>query len=415
MFDVIIIGAGPAGSTAAMFLGRTLGKDRVLLVDKARFPRDKTCGDAQGRKAARILKELSIYEGYEKLPGHVVYGITLSSPNGTIVSIDVEKRDKPAPGFVHRRQDFDNFLFNCAKKDVTFKEMAVEDIIVEKGSVAGIVGISNGKKEEIRARLVIAADGAYSVIARKFGVGNNPPEHLITATRAYYKNVKGLTDRIEIHLVKDIIPGYFWIFPLDNGECNVGLGMIVRDMNKKKMNLVEAQIREIKENPLFKERFKDSKLIGEIKGWILPVASYKRKILGSGYMLAGDAAGLIDPLSGEGVGNAMISGRLAALTAIEAIKKNDVSEKSLKRYDEGLWEEIGPEIKANYRVQRLGKMFPHLIDRLVVKASKDENYRKKLEEKLPYALGRREMGESSFLKELGHEGEELGLEIEGGK
>src|SRR3989344_9460518 len=112
-YDVIIVGGGPSGATAAMYLGKA-GK-RVLLIDKASFPRDKTCGDAQGRKAANIMKELGIYEGYEELPGQKIYGITLSSPNGTLVKIDVEKRDKPAPGYVHKRMVFDNYLFQCAK------------------------------------------------------------------------------------------------------------------------------------------------------------------------------------------------------------------------------------------------------------------------------------------------------------
>lgn len=412
-FDAIVIGAGPAGSIAAMFLARKLGRERVLLVDKARFPRDKICGDAQGRKAARIMKELGIYEGYEGLPGQKIYGITLSSPNGTVVNVDVEQRDKPAPGYVHKRMDFDNYLFSHAEKDATFRVFNVSDVIVEGGFAAGIRGINEaGQEEEIRASIILAADGAHSIVARKFGVGANPPEHLITATRAYYRNVTGLADRIEIHLIKKLIPGYFWIFPLGNNECNVGLGMIIKDMNKKKINLVEAQNRVIAENPLFAGRFRDSRLVGDIRAWNLPIASYRRKCCGPGYLLLGDAAGLIDPLSGEGVGNAMISAKIAAGVALEAIAKSDVSEKFLKKYDSELWDEIGPEIKANYRLQRLGKMFPHLIDRLIVKASKDEDFRKRLESKLPYTGGRKDMGESEFLKELGHEGEEFGLGVE---
>ena len=111
-YDAIVIGSGPAGSIAAMHLARA--KKSVLLIDKARFPRDKVCGDAQGRKAAAIMKDLGIYEGYMQLPGQKIYGITLSSPNGSLVKIDVEQRDKPAPGYVHKRMVFDNYLFECA-------------------------------------------------------------------------------------------------------------------------------------------------------------------------------------------------------------------------------------------------------------------------------------------------------------
>ncbi len=412
VYDAIVIGAGPAGSIAAMFLAKA-GKD-VLLVDKARFPRDKICGDAQGRKAAEIMKELGIYEGYTKLPGQKIYGITLSSPNGTVVKIDVEQRDKPAPGYVHKRMVFDNYLFECAEKVTQFRVFAVNDILIENGKAAGIIGTNEEDKQEtIRAKILLAADGAHSIVARKFNLAKNPSQHFIAATRAYYKNVKALDDRIEIHLIKSLIPGYFWIFPLPDGEANVGLGMIIKDMSDKKVNLVEAQIREIESNPLFKERFKDAKLEGEIKGWNLPIASYHRKCYGPGFLLLGDAASLIDPLSGEGVGNAMISGKVAAMVVAEALDKNDVSEKFMKKYDNDLWDIIGPEIKANYRLQKLGKMFPHLIDKLIVKASKDESFRKKLEEKLPYTGGRKDMGTTDFLKELGHESDlEMPLEVE---
>ena len=399
-YDVIVLGGGPAGAVAAMYLHK-LGK-KVLLLDKAKFPRDKVCGDAQGRKAARIMKELGIYEEYERLPGQKIYGITLSSPNGTQMHLDVAERSEPAPGYVHTRMVFDNFLFQSAQKfGIETREFNATDVIIDKGYVKGIVGINeNSEKEEIRANLVLAADGANSVVAIKLGLNRNPDEHHIVALRAYYKNVKGMTDRIEIHLVKTLIPGYFWIFPLPNGEANVGLGMVKKDMQKKKIDLRKAIIKEIEENPLFKERFADATLEGQIVGWNLPVASYHRKCYGNGFMLLGDAASLIDPLSGEGVGFAMISGRTAAMIAAEAIERSDFSEKFLKKYDQDLWNEIGDEIKTSYRVQRLGKRFPHLIDKLLVKATNDESFRKRVEKLLPYTGGRKEIGSSEFLEEL---------------
>ncbi len=394
-YDAIVIGSGPAGATAAMYLGQA-GK-KVLLVDKESFPRDKICGDAQGRKAANILKELGIEEGFRKLPGQNIYGITMSSPNGTLVSIDITSRDKPCPGFCHRRIVFDEYLHNEAAKIVEFRNMMVADIIVEGGFVKGIKDIEGNRYE---ANIVLAADGANSLVARKFGLNKNPPEHFIVGTRQYYKGVTGMTDRIEIHLIKSLLPGYFWIFPLDNGMANVGLGMITKDMNEKKVNLKDAMLKEIKENPLFVDRFKEAEPLEDVKGWNLPLSSFHRKNHGSGFLLLGDAASLIDPLSGEGVGTAMISGKHAALAAMAAMEANDFSEKFLSVYDKKLWDEIGEEVEANYKLQKRGKRFPFLIDKLFGKAAKDENYRKKLEERLPYTAGRREMASDEFVEEL---------------
>ena len=177
-YDVIIVGGGPSGSTAAMYLGKA-GK-KVLLVDKASFPRDKTCGDAQGRRAANIMKELGIYEGYTQLPGQKIYGLTLSSPDGTQIHLDVADRNAPAPGYVHKRKVFDGYLFENAKKIVPTKIMQVKDVIVEDGYAKGIKGINEqGQEEEIRAKLILGADGALSVVARKFGL-RQPirPQHL---------------------------------------------------------------------------------------------------------------------------------------------------------------------------------------------------------------------------------------------
>ncbi len=402
LWDAIVVGGGPGGSIASMYLKRA-GLD-VLMIDKATFPRDKICGDAQGRKLATILRDLGIYEEYLKIPGVQIYGIRLSSPKGVEIEMDLIDRKTGTPGFVHRRMDLDNFLFQSAKNAYQVPAMEgvnVLDIVFDDdGSISQLKCQALDKSEfSLRAKMYIGADGANSLFARKLNL-SNPPEHFIVALRAYYKNVEGMNDKIELHLLPNLVPGYFWVFPLPNREANVGLGMVVKDKNERAVNLVEELKKAVAEHPLFKERFKNATLDGEIKAWSLPVASYHRKIYGPNYMLIGDAAGLIDPLSGEGVGTAAISAKHSAAVTKQAIAANEINENFLKQYDKLVWDEIGREIKADYRIQRLGSKFPFLLNRLIDKAAKNPEFRKMFEAMLPMTDGKEKIGTWGFISHL---------------
>ena len=362
-YDVIIVGGGPSGSSTAMFLKKN-GIKNILLIDKAKFPRDKICGDAFSGKSVGIAKELGIIQDFEKVPHETVYGVLFSNPKGTQIEIPfpgADKKDNKAkPGFVVKRINGDNVIFQNAKKQVdTLEEFTVTDLITENNFVVGVKGKKIGSQEEVqlKAKVVVGADGTSSVVAQKLGIGTSPAEHQVIATRAYYQGVTGMTGNIELHFVDEIMPGYFWIFPLDNGMANVGLGLLTNEKQKRKIDLKKSQEEIITNNPLFKERFKNAKLDEQgIKIWTLPLGSYHRKNHGNGWILVGDAASLIDPFSGEGVGNAMTSGKFAGKHIAQAFKTNDFSEKMFDAYDKELWETIGPELNTSYNLQKIGKI-----------------------------------------------------------
>lgn len=357
-FDVIVVGGGPSGSSTTAFLSKA-GK-KVLLLDKATFPRDKICGDALSGKTISVLKELGLIDKIAKLKYGGVNGIILTSPKGEKMQLPFTKGKKQIrpTGYVVRRKDADNVFFQNAKKlaTQTIEGFNVTDVIKEKDFVTGVKGKdSKGKEHIFKAKVVVAADGAYSNLLRKLNIEKHPDNHMCTATRAYFKNVEGLTDNIEIHFIKDLMPGYFWVFPLDGKNANVGLGMVVKDLKKTNYDLRKKTMEVVQNHPLFKERFKDAKLVDNVMTWQLPFGSKQQQIHGNGFVLVGDAAALIDPFSGEGVGNALLSGKIAAKNIVKAIDKKDVSKEGLEDYKTELWGIINNELQTSYTMQKMGR------------------------------------------------------------
>src|SRR5262249_55250622 len=150
------------------------------------------------------------------------------------------------------------------------------------------------EKKTAYCKLLIGAEGDRSVVARKLAHHNMEPKHYCGGLRAYYKGVKNFHAQgfIELHFIQELLPGYLWVFPLPNGEANVGVGMLTKAASKKKINLKQTMLKALAENPTLKDRFKDAQLIGDIKGWGLPLGSKKRKISGNNFLLTGDAASL---------------------------------------------------------------------------------------------------------------------------
>ena len=373
-YDVIVLGGGPSGSSAAIHLSR-YGK-KVLLLDRHKFPRDKICGDGISGRSVAMLRELGLMEEFSKVEHEDMYGVTFSSPDGTVVPVPSKAQDGSAPGFVCRRMVFDNVLFQAAKKSAakTMEEFLATEILKEGEMVVGVKGTYAGKEMEFRAKAVVCADGVGGISARQLGTVNEDDSHQYAGMRAYFENVGGMKDKIELHFVKEALPGYFWIFPLPDGKANVGIGITVKEMKKGKINLSRTMEDIINKNSTFKDRFKDAKRTSDLRSWLLPLASKNIKRYGNGYVLVGDAASLIDPFTGEGIGNALTSGKIAAQVIAEALDENDVSEKKLSQYQKRLYAIIGNEVKDNYRLQGMCNS-EFLLNMVIRKAKRSSDIR----------------------------------------
>jgi len=366
--DVCIIGAGPGGAATALKLSY-LGIPSVL-IDKAVFPRDKICGDAISGKVTTLLNRLDpgILPRFDAQAEQVdVWGLTFISPNGKAIALPFKhkydkKRDK-APGYVSKRLEFDNFLVEEVKKRDNIQFFQETSITTYERSDRGY-RITDDKGElEVDCRLLIEASGAHSAFSRKVAGLEKDLKHHAGAVRAYYKNVRGLhpDNFIELHFIKELTPGYFWIFPLPNGEVNVGVGMRSDIVKKRKVNLRKMLDFIVREHPKFKARFAEAERIGKVAGYGLPLGSKTRPISGDHYMLVGDAGHLIDPLTGEGIGNAFYSGFIAAEQAEQCLLQSDFSAAFMKAYDARVKRVLGSEMKLSYKMQRMAS-YPALVN-----------------------------------------------------
>jgi len=366
--DICILGAGPGGATAALHLARA--GHACLLLDRAAFPRDKVCGDALSGKVLSELKRID-----ESLPGKLAaapaqvpsWGIDFFAPNGRRLAIPFkphfDKTRDRAAGHVAKRLDFDNLLVEEVRRQplITFRENA--DVAHTERTADGWE--LRAKTGEIVAtcRLLLVANGAQSAFARQVAGHALEPEHHCAGLRAYYRNVQDMSadNFIELHFIKEFLPGYLWIFPLPDGQANVGVGMLSATVASKKINLRQRLDEILTTHPALAPRFAGAERLGPVRGFGLPLGSKRRALSGPGYLLLGDAGSLIDPFSGEGISHAMVSGRHAAHWAVEALQANDFGPDFLKNYDRAVYNRLGQELRLSSVMQRLLN-FPSLFN-----------------------------------------------------
>lgn len=354
--DICILGAGPAGATAALFLAKE-GVECVL-VDKATFPRDKVCGDALSGKVVDILNRINP-DLTRKLAleqnGLPSWGITLVAPSGQALKLPFPNSGNEAPGFTCPRRQFDNLLAHevAAMPEIRFLE-GVELDPVDSDEFGIELAEKNGPVR-LKAKLTIVANGAYSSFTRHWAKVPKELRHYGAGVSAYYDNVNGFDSRgfVELHFLESCLPGYFWVFPLPGGQANAGVYIRSDVVSKRKINLKERLHSCIYDHPILKERFAHSQQVGRIRGFGLPLGSKTRNLSGPNYLLIGDAGHLIDPFTGEGIGNAMLSGMLAARQAIKCIGVQDYSAHFLKDYDREIQAHLGGEFRISNWVQRL--------------------------------------------------------------
>ena len=330
--DVIIAGAGPAGAAAATHLAR-LGAS-VILIDRTTFPRDKVCGDFVGPAALIELGKLGIAE----TDGFLLTNI---GRRGAIFVDGEELISKPFPaiegippyGRVIPRYVFDKFIVDAARSAGARLIEGTRVTDCQAGGSAVTVELVNASGGfALRCKLLIGADGSSSAVARIMR-GLAPPRcDRFIASRAYFTNVDGPEDRLDLYFDGTCFPGYYWLFPAGNGEANVGLGVALETLPAHNETPAVMLQRLIREDNALSARLGNARLHGKIKSWPLITYNHQLPIVFDRVMMIGDAAGLINPLNGEGIQYALLSARWAAEAVAPCLQSGDFSALALAPY-----------------------------------------------------------------------------------
>lgn len=346
--DVVVVGGGPSGASAAHWLAKA--GHSVALIEKKTYPREKTCGDGLTPRAIHELQQMGFDFDVPEL--HRINGLRSYGAGSMLEMRWPDHPIYPRWGAIIRRADLDEQVAMLAEKQgVVIHDGALAAPVIDDGRLAGVAVSRNGDTEIMTPRMVVIADGAVSRFGRPLGVGRDRRAPYGLALRAYYSSPFAGDDMMESLLdLKDRegknVPGYGWTFPLGDRTVNIGVGLLSTSKRWKGVNTGQLLDTYLHNLPGHWQVDGTSRLTEPVGGK-LSMAMSGGPIAGPNWVLVGDALGSTNPFTGEGIAYGYQTGRMAADTAHRALVADDLS--ILRRFPEELEAEFGDY----YRVGRV--------------------------------------------------------------
>ena len=359
-YDVIIIGAGPAGTITAKVCAEN-GLKVLVLEKRPEIGAPKRCAECLGHDDLLRLG----YTGKERFVTQRITSSYVFSPDGTSIEIR-----GPTSAYILERKVFDKFLAYAAAKAGAkiYTKAEVFDLIRSDGMISGVRVIYNGEQKDIHARIIVSAEGIESKITRLAGLPTR--NTLKTVSSGYQYEMAGIDlkdpDKIQVYMGNDIAPlGYLWIFPKGDHIANVGIG-ITRDSGKTAKYYLDRWIDS-------RPEIKKGSIIEENSGGI-PIGGLLESMTTDNFLAIGDAAHQVHPLHGGGLIESSFAAVIAAKVITGAIKSNDASNKALDAYNRQWWKERGVKLETGEKIVKILERFTDADFNLIAKSMKGEDF-----------------------------------------
>ena len=369
-FDVAIVGGGPSGAAAAHYLA-TRGHS-VVVCEKKTFPREKTCGDGLTPRAVKVLSEMGLDD--ELSTWERVQGLRVHAAGRTLELSFPDLDAWESFGLVKPRKDLDKIVLDNAETSgakVLYGTQVVKPVF-EKGVCTGVIAKREGSEEEIRAKWVVCAEGAATKFGRALGRSRDASYPMGLAIRQYFKSPMEHSGWFEAYLdirSKDnAVPGYGWVFPVGDGTVNAGVGLLSTYGGWREVNLHDLQRHFIGQLPAEWEVDYET-VVSKPRAGRLFMGQSVWPPHGPGFVLTGDAAGMVNPCNGEGIAYGYETGRIAGRHIDDALRGG--SSPSLSGYTDELKTTYGPYYRLGRRfVKLIG--YPAIMERLVSAGMRSE-------------------------------------------